>query len=388
MPDKLKNIIEDVARDFLNSSLSLRYDICTCPICRNDMLAYVLSHVPAKYVTTEEGAIHTIIQQTRVEHQAQIARAIIQAVELVSKNPRHKLKEDKNKVFQLLLDKIRDDRNLDFHHYHQDLLKRRVAVRLRSLNLETYSEYLRMLISNPEEYDKLFEVLCINVSEFFRDGEEVWGPIRKAFEATIRRKKIEGNRTLRVWSAGCACGEEPHTLAVLLRDLLGPEYSGFNVEIVATDVDKKCMDEAKIGDYPKERLKNVDKKIWRSILPTWAKYVPCQRRHSRDYQLRLPGPYNPQLCQNVDFVLCRNVFTISTAAFRSTADEILQGLTVAATSSWANPKALRRSQRNIDPVDANARLYKKKHVRLKPHPVNGTKKYNIIEEIARASINK
>ncbi len=365
MPDKLKNIIEDVARDFLNSSLSLRYDICTCPICRNDMLAYVLSHVPAKYVTTEEGAIHTIIQQTRVEHQAQIARAIIQAVELVSKNPRHKLKEDKNKVFQLLLDKIRDDRNLDFHHYHQDLLKRRVAVRLRSLNLETYSDYLRMLISNPEEYDKLFEVLCINVSEFFRDGEEVWGPIRKAFEATIRRKKIEGNRTLRVWSAGCACGEEPHTLAVLLRDLLGPEYSGFNVEIVATDVDKKCMDEAKIGDYPKERLKNVDKKDLEKYFTDMGKGM---FHVNDDIRVTISFYYldltTPNYVKNVDFVLCRNVFIYFN---RSLQEQLLmkyyKALTVGGYLIMGKSESLIAEAREIfDPVDANARLYKKKHV--------------------------
>jgi chemotaxis protein methyltransferase CheR len=365
MTEKLKNVIEDVARDFLNSSLSLRYDICTCAICRNDMLAYILSHVPAKYVTTEEGEIKTIIQQTRVEHQAQIARAIIQAIELVSKNPRHKLKEDKNKVFQLLLNKIREDRNLDFRYYHQDLLKRRVAVRLRSLNLETYSDYLRMLISNPEEYDKLFEVLCINVSEFFRDGGEVWDPVKKAFETAIKQKKLDGKKTLRVWSAGCACGEEPHTIAVLLRDILGPEYSGFTVEVIATDVDKKCLNEAKTGDYPKERLKNVDKKFMEKYFTGIGNgmfHVNDDIRGiiSFDY-LDLT---TPNYVKNVDFVFCRNVFIYFN---RSLQEQLLmkyyKALTAGGCLIMGKSESLITEAREIfDPVDTNARLYKKKDI--------------------------
>jgi len=105
MPEKLRNIIEDIARDFLNSALTLRYDICTCPQCRNDMLAHILSNIPAKYVTTEEGAIYTIVQQTRVEHQAEISRAILKAIEIIGNNPRHKLKENKAETFRLLLEK-------------------------------------------------------------------------------------------------------------------------------------------------------------------------------------------------------------------------------------------------------------------------------------------
>ena len=188
MVNKLKNIIEDIARNHLDSALTLRYDICTCSICKNDMLAFVLSRVPARYVTTEQGALYTISQQYEIEHQAEITKAITEAIDIISKNPRHKLKEDKNQVFQLLLDKIRNDRGLDFHHYHQGLLKRRVAIRLKAVKLNSYSDYLLLLMKNTEEYDKLFETLCINVSEFFRDPE-VWETIRSLFQDMTTTKK-------------------------------------------------------------------------------------------------------------------------------------------------------------------------------------------------------
>lgn len=114
MEGKLKNIIEEIAMDVLTNALSLRYDICTCNRCRNDMLAYVLSRVPAKYVTTEAGALHTIIDQTRVEKEAEIARAAISAINAISTSPRHETKENKNQTFQLLLNKIYEDRALIF----------------------------------------------------------------------------------------------------------------------------------------------------------------------------------------------------------------------------------------------------------------------------------
>ncbi len=137
MAEKFKNIIEDIASDFLNITLSLRYDICTCKQCRNEMLAYTLSRVPAKYVTTEKGALHTIIEQERVEHQAEIVRAILEAIEKISKNPRHMLKENREQTFQLLLNKIFEDRGLDFRHYCQGMLKRRVAIRMRANKVDS-----------------------------------------------------------------------------------------------------------------------------------------------------------------------------------------------------------------------------------------------------------
>ena len=88
MAEKQRNIIEEVVRDFLNNALELRYDICTCSQCKNDMLAYVLSRVPAQYTTTEIGALYTIIEQTKVEKKVEIARAIIGAIETIGKKMR------------------------------------------------------------------------------------------------------------------------------------------------------------------------------------------------------------------------------------------------------------------------------------------------------------
>lgn len=307
MTEKLKNIIEDIAKEYLDSALTLRYDICTCPTCRNDMLAYILSRVPAKYVTTEQGTLHTIIQQAKAEQQAEISRVMLNAIDIISKNPHHELKEDKNKTFQLLLDKIKEVRGLDFRHYHQDLLKRRVAIRLRANNIGTYWEYLMLLMSTPEEYDKLFEVLCINVSEFFRDPE-VWKSIISIFENLIRQKKESGDNSIRIWSAGCANGEEPYSIAIILKQLLQSEATNFCVEIFATDVDKKSLKAAEKAEYAREFLKNVNKNLLRRHFYFDGRTYRLNDEIRNMVNFQNQDLTSQDLIKDTDVVFCRNVF--------------------------------------------------------------------------------
>ncbi|MFH1339112.1 MAG: CheR family methyltransferase [Candidatus Omnitrophota bacterium] len=306
MPEKLKNIIEDVALDFLNIVLALRYDICTCDMCKNDMLAYVLSRVPAKYVTTEEGSLHTIIDQTKVEHQAQIGREIIKAIEVISKNPRHEVKEDREKSFELLLDKIYQDRGLDFRHYRRELLKRRIAVRLRANKLDLYSNYLRLLIKKPEEYDKLFEVLTINVSEFFRDSD-VWVTLRIILENLIKTKKQNHDYSIKIWSAGCAKGEEAYSLAILMSNLLKTNNQ-LSFKVYGTDIKQECVRVARIAEYGKDYLKNVNADYLNAYFEhAGGKYL-VKKEITELVEFRQLDLINTPHLENMDVVLCRNVF--------------------------------------------------------------------------------
>lgn len=308
MAEKLKNIVEDIALDFLNNSLSLRYDICRCPQCRNDMLAFMLSNLPARYVTTEKGELATIIEQAKFEHQAAVAKASLAAIEKISKNPRHKLKEDKEQVFQMLLNKIYEDRGVDFRQYCPGVIKRKLAVRIRNHNLESYSDYLRFLISRPEEYDKLLEELCINVTEFFRDPP-VWKAVKKLFEDLIKKKKARKENIIRIWSAGCSSGEEAYSIAIALTEILKFESQKFRVELYATDIDRKCLDAAKKASYQKASLKNVDDKLLRiyfTLLDNGSYLVKDEI--STMVKLQYLNLINDEPVKDTDVVFCRNVF--------------------------------------------------------------------------------
>lgn len=361
MGEKLRNIIEDVARDFLNQILVLRFDICTCPICKNDMLAYVLSRVPAKYVTTEQGALYTLIEQTKVEYEAEIGRQVIAAIEIVGKNPRHHLIEDKDKQFGLLLDKIRQDRGVDFRHYHRELLKRRMALRVRANNSSSYSEYLRLLIKDPEEYDKLFETLCINVSEFFRDLE-VWVTVKYLLGNLIRQKIQNNDKSIKIWSAGCACGEEAYSIAITLKEIL-KDKPDFSAKIYATDIDKACLRNISKAEYQKEQLKNVDSQYLN-------KYFTALE--NKNYKLKtvikdmVESQYqdltSAELIPETDMVFCRNVFIYFN---RSLQEQILMSFYRSLKSKgymiMGKVEIIVSEAKEIfEEIDGNAHIYQKK----------------------------
>ena len=308
MIGKLKNIVEDLARDFLNNSLTLRYDICSCPTCRNDMLAYMLSKVPAKYVTTEQGEMYALSEQLKVEHQAIIARVCLEAIEAISKNPRHKVKEDRAQSFQLLLRQIFEDRGLDFRQYHQGVIKRKMAVRIRATGQESYAAYMRFLPNHPEEYDKLLETLCINVTEFFRDSE-VWVTAKYLLENLISQKKQKNDKSIRIWSAGCSSGEEPYSIAIALKELLRAEPFNFTVEIYATDIDKKCLRDAQEAAYNKDSLKNVNEKYLKRYFTSLGdgRYAVNDEIKSMVKFQYLDLILNDNI-KDTDVVFCRNVF--------------------------------------------------------------------------------
>jgi chemotaxis methyl-accepting protein methylase len=163
------------------------------------------------------------------------------------------------------------------------------------------------LISSPEEYDKLFEVLCINVSEFFRDPE-VWVKVRALFAQLVKEKTRSGEKTIKIWSAGCANGEEPYTIAIVLKDLLQADILNFSVEVIATDVDKKSLRIAEEGLYAKESLKNMDKKL----LARYFDQEGAEFRIKEEVKDLVAFQYLDLTSQNLvperDLVFCRNVF--------------------------------------------------------------------------------
>ncbi len=305
-----RNIMEDIVKKYLDEMLALRFDICTCEICRQNVIAYALSRLPAKYVTTDSGAIHTIIEQVRVEQSSLILKELMKAINVIAKKPRHKEGQDRDQAYKLLMEQIKADRGADFSHYRDKVLKRRIALRMRARNVNSYSKYLQVLIHSPEEYEKLFEVLTINVSSFFRD-HAVWDKLRTQIlpELIARKKQQEaGIRKIRVWSAGCSHGEEPYSLAIMLYELLEKEEVEINVEIIATDIDKDCLAKGKSGRYDQMSVKDLKPQyLRRFFIPIKDEFqiVPHVQEFVHFKELNLI--HDPGI-MGVDMVICRNVF--------------------------------------------------------------------------------
>jgi chemotaxis methyl-accepting protein methylase len=236
-------------------------------------------------------------------HNSKALRSIIETLRAPSRN----LKKNHHLSFLALLDIIKEQRGLDFHHYQQELLKRRLAIRMRTTGITYYEDYVRLLLNTPEEYDRLFEVMCISVSEFFRDND-VWNRIRLIFIEILFAKSREADSTFRIWSAGCAHGEEPNTIAIVLKELLSPDTLDSTAEVIATDIDKKSLSCAMNGEYGADAVKNVDKQF----LARNFDYDGGIFRVRRDVKNLITYRYldltSNELVRGCDVVFCRNVF--------------------------------------------------------------------------------
>lgn len=300
--------MEDIVKKYLDEILVMRFDICTCDHCRQDIIAYTLSRIPPKYVTSDAGAMRTLVDQVKVEQAAEILKELVNAVKVIGEQPHHEVAGDKEIAYVMLMRQIKLDRGIDFSQYRDRVLKRRLALRMRATGAKSYAEYLQVLIHNSEEYKELFEVLTINVTSFFRD-EPVWNLLKKeVFPDLIASKKKMNSERIRIWSAGCSSGEEPYSLAILLYELNEQENFKFKIEIIGTDIDDGSLKHAEEGKYDRSSLKTVNAyRLKRFFIPVEDKFlvVPQVKDLVRfKKQDLVHGPGVPA----VDMVTCRNVF--------------------------------------------------------------------------------
>ena len=161
--------------------------------------------------------------------------------------------------FDELLAMMRETRGSDFAGYKRSTLQRRVKRRMILLNLATFGEYKDYLELQPEEFGQLFDSLLINVTGFFRDPL-AWQALRERVLPELLSAK--GAKTpIRVWSAGCATGEEAYTLAIVLAEAIGHDQFRERVKIYATDLDEDALQQARAGAYDASALTDVPEKL-------------------------------------------------------------------------------------------------------------------------------
>ncbi|MBL8055239.1 MAG: PAS domain S-box protein [Anaerolineales bacterium] len=136
----------------------------------------------------------------------------------------------------------------DFSQYKENTLVRRVERRMALHQIERADEYLQFLHKNPPEVTALFRDLLIGVTSFFRDPE--------AF-AVLQNQVIprlfadaSASRIVRVWVCGCSTGEEAYSLAILIQEHLSTLKQAVKVQVFATDVDERAIEQARSGVYP------------------------------------------------------------------------------------------------------------------------------------------
>lgn len=145
-----------------------------------------------------------------------------------------------------LKQRIEDLAGFRCNGYKERCLRRRIAVRMRAREVHSYAAYGALLDNDAAECRRLIDTVTINVSKFFRN-REVWSVLEEKVLPQLAR--IEGPE-VRIWSAGCAAGEEIYTVAMLLLEQAEREKLDLRrFRLLATDIDHAALADAQRGEY-------------------------------------------------------------------------------------------------------------------------------------------
>ncbi len=152
---------------------------------------------------------------------------------------------------------LREKAPCHIHGFKPDFMERCISRRMKDKNIQEIEAYYNYLLENREELEQLVQGLIVPVSRFFRNPVVFETIFSYILPFLLEKKKNNRERYFRFWSAGCSTGEEPYSLAILLKELFKKETEGFLINIFATDIDRKALQFAQEGIFGHESIKNT-----------------------------------------------------------------------------------------------------------------------------------
>ena len=211
-----------------------------------------------------------------------------------------------DRTLRMFLEQLRERSGIDFTSYKTPTILRRLQRRIVATGTGELETYLNYLQRQPDEYQRLVSSFLIKVTEFFRDPE-LFGHLRERTLPDLIAYAAAHGKELRLWSAGCATGEEAYSLAILVAEALGDELGQFTVRIFATDVDSEAINFARRGVYPASALEQLPRDLLeRYFVEVGGAYEIRKAVRGmtvfgqHDLGQRAPFP-------RIDLALCRNV---------------------------------------------------------------------------------
>src|SRR5215475_13498954 len=253
---------------------------------------------------------------------------------------------------------LKETRGFDFTGYKRSTLMRRIRRRMDAHGLTSLGEYRDYLELEPEEFSRLFDSLLINVTGFFRDpqawqalGEEVLPELLSAKSA---------RRPLRVWSAGCATGEEAYTLAIVLVETMGLEDFISRVKIYATDLDEEALAEARTGVYTERQIAEVSEEFRRKYFEASGTRYAFRRDLRRQVIFGRNDLTRDAPISRVDLLVARNTLMYFNAETQS---NIIRKFHFALSNPGflflGKAEMLLNHGDQFEPVDLRKRLFRK-----------------------------
>lgn len=233
-------------------------------------------------------------------------------------------------VFRLLRDLIRDYCGVYFDDTSKYLIERRLSRRVRTHYLDNFRDYYRLLLYDTrkdEELSAVMDILTVNETYFFREESQL-----KALSDEILQevKSAKGTvRKIRIWSAGCSTGEEPYTIAMMVLEK-APQFAGWDVEIVGSDINQRVLQTARKGLYRRNSFRTTDEYFIKKYFSPEGELFRINdevRRLVSFSHLNLLDPLKIRFIGTMDVILCRNVLIyFHTEARKKVIDSFFQRL--------------------------------------------------------------
>jgi chemotaxis protein methyltransferase CheR len=201
--------------------------------------------------------------------------------------------------FDWFVSEVKKKLDLDLSGYKPHRVKRRTDILLRKHKIESYKDYMKLILAEEDKKDEFLDKLTINVTEFFRNPEK-WTSLEKKY---IPMKLKEVGPNIKIWSAGCSSGEEPYTWSILLEELRATR-----AKVIASDIDVGVLAKAKKGIYDKRSLEGTSpaiiNKYFKKLDNEQYEVVPSLKRR---VTFKKHNMLQERFETNLDFISCRNV---------------------------------------------------------------------------------
>jgi chemotaxis methyl-accepting protein methylase len=202
--------------------------------------------------------------------------------------------------------------------YRPTTLQRRLNLRLQMTGSKNNEEYLAFLKKNPSECYRSSENFLVNVTEFFRDREIFNHLKRKILPDLLTKVEAEKKKRLRIWSMACSKGQEPYSLAIILDEISAGKKRNVEISILATDVSRSVLRQAKRGCYKKTEMNNIPKKyLKRYFIKLENDEFRMSERIRKMVRFKFHDLIGGNSLGTFHLILCRNLLIFVTARQQS-----------------------------------------------------------------------
>ena len=199
---------------------------------------------------------------------------------------------------------IYDESGITFSATNRPILDSRIKEILREKKIGTAAEYYSLILKDHEEMKKMLDSVTTNLTRFFRNQPHFDAFEKYVIPHVLEEKRKTGDKTIRVWSAGCSTGEEPYTIAMILKRILP---LGYNFSVTASDISLKSLMVAQQGFYAENKVDGVPPDYLSQFFTKKEKGYQINKEIMDSVKFDYHNLKNDSGMRNIDVVFCRNV---------------------------------------------------------------------------------